>query len=99
MTGDTGPSKAVEAFAKGADVLISELASDTDLSHIPPFIRKHVLTEHLSPEDVGKLAENAQVGMLVLSHIREVEPSDLAKIRQYYKGKIMVGTDLLKLKL
>ena len=72
FTGDTGPSAAVEKLARGADVLISEVV---DLPAIVQLLRQrgaaasvdqsrliaHMAEEHLSPEEVGKLATRAGV--------------------------------------
>lgn len=79
-TGDTGPSPAVEALAKGADVLISEVI---DLSGVVADIQKrsagkdvdvapmirHMELEHLTPEHIGAMAARAKVGKLVLTHL------------------------------
>lgn len=97
FTGDTGPSPAVEQLAKGADILIAEMASAADREHVPPMIRPHMDKEHLSPIEVGRLAQKAGVGMLVLSHVGDVAPADLAAIRTEYKGKLMLGADMMRI--
>lgn len=80
FTGDTGPSRAVEELARGADLLVSEVI---DLDALKASLRKrqaatgidqqplidHMALEHLTPGNVGKLAAAAGVKMVVLSHI------------------------------
>jgi ribonuclease BN (tRNA processing enzyme) len=99
FTGDTGPDARVDALAKGADVLIAEMASYKDRTMVPPQIVKHMDEEHLSPTEVGKLAARAGVKTLVLSHIGIVGEDDLAEIRKHFSGEIVLGADLVKITL
>lgn len=99
FTGDTGPSSELAIFAKGADVLVAEMASSEDMAAVPPFVRSHMEKEHLLPSEVGKLAAAAGVRMLVLSHVGDVREADLAIIRTQYSGKIVLGSDLTRLPL
>lgn len=79
-TGDTGPSSAVTALAKGSDLLVSEVI---DLDRLIAGIRqrrpdatpemlagmqKHLSTHHLVPRDIGAMAADAGVGHVVLTH-------------------------------
>lgn len=99
FTGDTGPSAELESFAKGADVLIAEMASHADREAVPPFVRPHMDREHLSPLEVGKLAAAAGVKTLILSHIGVTDQSDVDEIRTVFSGKIVVGADMMRLAL
>ncbi|GLS98901.1 MBL fold metallo-hydrolase [Sphingobium jiangsuense] len=89
FTGDTGPSAALEKFARNADILVSEVI-DIDATNrmlkrqyavsdeqLAPLV-KHMVEEHLVPAEIGKLAAKAGVGMVVLSHVAPVtdEPID-----------------------
>jgi len=94
FTGDTGPSAAVEQLARGADTLVAEMVSASDIARVPPFVVEHMLQEHLTAAEVGKLAAKADVGMLVLSHIGTVDANDVAEIRRHFGGRIEVGEDL-----
>lgn len=83
FTGDTGPSPAVTALAKGADILVSEaMASDEIRARLEkngqwqqqtPAERQgwimHMTQEHLTPEQAGEMARDAGVKTLVLSHV------------------------------
>jgi ribonuclease BN (tRNA processing enzyme) len=97
LTGDTGPSEAVEALAAGADLLVSEMASGADVAAVPAFVRSHMLREHLSPAAVGQLAQRARVRRVVLSHIRDVTDEDVAGVRLHYAGPVEAGHDLQRL--
>lgn len=94
FTGDTGPSEAVQALADGADILVAEMVTESDLRKLPPAIAALVRLGHLSPAQVGELAVNANVATVVLSHIGIVSPSDLAEIRAQFSGRIVHGEDL-----
>lgn len=108
FTGDTGPSKAVTDLARGSDILVTEVC-DLDsirqamIAATGPGVKldgvmAHMEKEHLSPEDVGKLATEAGVKTVVLTHYvmgRGVTPEELAaKVRQTFKGKVVAGRDL-----
>ncbi len=66
-------------------------------------LRKSILSHHTSIEDVGRVAEAAGVKTLVLSHF--VPPDDpeitdqmwLDGARRTYKGRIIVGKDLMEI--
>jgi ribonuclease BN (tRNA processing enzyme) len=83
FTGDTGPSDAVTALAKGADVLVCEALAIGELrarmeksgqwqamsAKEQAGWTMHMSQEHLTPEQAGELAAKAGVKTLVLSHI------------------------------
>lgn len=79
-TGDSGPSASVEALARGADVLFSEIMdpdeSLADLKARRPdvsatalaAVEAHYRNQHLSPTEVGLMARRSGVKALVLTH-------------------------------
>lgn len=92
-TGDTGPSPAVVALAKGADLLVSEMI-DLDLTlakvaqnspNMPGPARaklvEHLSTHHLTPEAVGALAGAAGVRAVAVTHF--AGGSDPARTAEY----------------
>ena len=109
FTGDTGPSVAVEKFARGADLLVSEIIDPNAAleqlkaarPNLPPPVlvaaKKHFDEEHLSPEQVGLIAAHAGVKELVLTH-DNIDPAQapLMKpgITANYKGPIIFAQDL-----
>src|SRR5690242_998169 len=91
FTGDTGPSDAVTALAKGADVLVTETTSVEDVIEV--FKRtgawqaktedeqkgwiRHMHEEHVSPKDIGEMATKAGVKTIVMTHLGpSVRPND-----------------------
>ena len=94
FTGDTGPSGAVEKLAAGADILVAEMVSADDIASVPPFVRDHMLAEHLTATEVGKLASKAGVKLLVASHLGHPTDDDLKEIVRHFNGRIVFGEDL-----
>jgi ribonuclease BN (tRNA processing enzyme) len=72
-------------FARGANVLIMHLAIPAGATH--PL--------HAAPAVVGRIAQQAGVGRLILSHIGTFGlDAAIAEVRQSYKGPLTVGADL-----
>jgi ribonuclease BN (tRNA processing enzyme) len=94
FTGDTGPFGRLVEFTRGADILVAEMASYADRAGVPPHIVPHMDHEHLSPTEVGRLAERAGVRVLILSHIGSVGEADVAEIRRNFSGEVIVGQDM-----
>jgi ribonuclease BN (tRNA processing enzyme) len=104
ISGDTAPSDALVALAKGADVLVHEALYVPSAPGAPgSALRKHIMDSHTSAEDAGRIATRAGVRTLVLSHF---VPSEnplvtddqwLAAARTTFSGRIVVGRDLLEL--
>jgi ribonuclease BN (tRNA processing enzyme) len=111
FSGDTVPLEAVARLAKGADVLVHEAmympAVDTEIrlqiahgqhTSYDAFMA-HMLADHSKAEDVGRIATEAGVKTLVLSHLT---PSEGASDEQWraaaattFAGEILVGHDLM----
>jgi ribonuclease BN (tRNA processing enzyme) len=72
-------------FAKGANVLIMHLAIAAGTSS--PL--------HAAPSVVGRVAKEAGVGRLIVSHIGlfELDPA-IADVKKLYKGPLTIGADL-----
>ncbi len=110
ISGDTAPSANLVRLAKGADVLVHEvlLRSPAEISEwlrLPldhPLVR-HIVRSHTSYEELGRIAREAEVGTLVLSHFvpgddAVDEEKILAAIRREFSGRIVFGTDLLEIR-
>jgi len=108
ISGDTRPSQGLVRLAKGADILVHEVlyapALDALVAAVPfaPNIRTHMLAAHTSAEDVGRVATEAGVKTLVLSHfvpsgttVSDQQWLDAAKL--HFSGTIVVGRDLMEL--
>jgi len=116
FTGDTGPSDAVVELAKGADLYVTETTSADDVialfkksgawdaktpSEQEGFVR-HMNEEHVSPEQIGKMATKAGVKAVVMTHLGPtVDPKDdyhryVDEAKKYYSGPITLAKDLMK---
>jgi len=72
-------------FARGANVLIMHLAIAAGATN--PL--------HASPAVVGRLAQDAGVGRLIVSHIGQFDlDAAIAELKKYYTGSLTVGADL-----
>ena len=108
FSGDTTYSPSVVALAKGADVLVHEVmylpALDALIASEPnaKTLREHLLASHSTPEQVGRVATEAGVGTLVLSHFVPRGPmvadqTWLAAVRPHFSGRIVIAHDLMTL--
>jgi ribonuclease BN (tRNA processing enzyme) len=109
FSGDTTALEAVVQMAQGADVLVHEAM---DFAAIEIFVRQqiaagvggtveaamaHMRADHTSAEDAGRIAHEAGVKTLVLSHIGPPSVSDASwqvAAGKHFKGEIVVGHDL-----
>jgi len=104
ISGDTHPSEAIVKLAHGADVLVHEALYVPKAPGAPgTLLRKHIMDSHSPVEDVGRLASEAGVKALVLSHLVPGETDAvtdeqwLAGARAHFDGRIIVGHDLMEL--
>jgi len=111
LSGDTAYAPELARFARGADVLVHEAlylpGVEALLRRVPDAarLREHLLASHTTPEDAGRVAAEAGVSTLVLTHF---VPGDDPTItdeqwsqgaRRFFKGRIVVGRDLLEISL
>jgi ribonuclease BN (tRNA processing enzyme) len=110
FSSDTAYNPKLAEFAKGADVLVHEAIYLPWVDRVAAGVKngatlkKHLIDSHTSPEDVGRIADAAQVKLLVMSHL---VPGELAvtdadwmnEARRTFKGRIIVARDLMELKL
>ena len=109
FSGDTTYSKAVVELATGADVLVHEIMLPSALELLiasepnAKTLREHLHASHSTPEQVGRVATEAGVKTLVLSHFvpggYPFLPDSIwhEAVRPHFSGKIIVGQDLLAL--
>jgi ribonuclease BN (tRNA processing enzyme) len=116
FTGDTGPSEALPELAKGADVLVTEVTEVEEVIEVlkrsgtwqvrtpdeqAGWIR-HMKEEHVTPEDIGKMATKAGVKSVVLTHLSPtIDAEDDYKryadgVKKVYSGPVAVAKDLSK---
>lgn len=108
ISGDTRPCDNLVKLARGADVLVHSAfyrgAIDRLVSRVSNSTRlkASIVSHQTSAEDAGRLAQAAEVRILVLSHL--VPPDDpevteqmwMDAARTHFRGQVVVGKDLLE---
>lgn len=106
ISGDTAPCANLVRLARGADVLVHEVL---DADYMRDWLERapgaeagvaHLLASHTALEDVGKVAADAGVGTLVLTHFIPSHPLQadehwVQRPRADFGGPVIAGTDLL----
>jgi len=109
ISGDTAPSQNLVKLAAGADVLVHSVmyppAIDRLVARVPnaAVLKASILAHQTSVEGAGRIAQDAGVKTLVLSHF--VPPDDPAvtdamwrdAARRHFRGTVIVGKDLLEI--
>ena len=112
FSGETAPVEAVAKMAQGADALVHEAMyvpaleayTRDEIAKGRPVrfedVMAHMKADHTPVEDVGRIAQEAGVKTLVLSHL--VPATDgitddtwRSAAAKYFKGEIIVGKDLM----
>jgi ribonuclease Z len=91
LSGDTRPCRAVVEAARGADLLIHESTFSDDEQE------RALETRHTTAREAGRVAREAGVGRLVLTHLssrHDMEPGRLlAQAREEFPGPLEVAHD------
>ena len=81
----TGTNPRFVEFAKGANVLVMHL--NIAAGAMSPL--------HASPGVVGRVAQDAGVGRLIVSHISQFDlDAAIAELKKFYTGPLTIGADL-----
>jgi ribonuclease BN (tRNA processing enzyme) len=109
ISGDTAYAPELAEFAKDADVLVHEVmylpGIEALVRRLPNAkrLREHLMAAHTLPEEVGKIAAQAKVKTLVLSHFVPGDDSSITDeqwaggVRKHFKGRVVVGKDLMEI--
>lgn len=107
ISGDTAPSQNLVRLAQGADVLVHEVMYLPALDKMVAgfngkTLRRHLLDSHTDVDQVGRLAQEAGVRTLVLSHFVPTDvdiPDETWRkhASQGFDGQVVVGHDLMAL--
>jgi ribonuclease BN (tRNA processing enzyme) len=108
FSGDTQPCPALVELSKGADVLIHEVLfspefeeSGAPYGRHPDFVKPGWFDRlhHTKPHEVGKIAAEAGVKKLVLTHLWSNRDEDKLRdiVSADFSGEILVGKDLLEI--
>ncbi|MEP7119250.1 MAG: MBL fold metallo-hydrolase, partial [Acidobacteriota bacterium] len=109
ISGDTSRSENLVRLAKGADVLVHSAiyppAIDRMVARVPnaTALKASILAHQTAAEDAGRVAQEAGVKTLVLSHL--VPPDDplvtprmwQEAAQTHFRGIVIVGRDLLEI--
>ena len=115
FSGDTAPSPGLVELARNADFLVceamdvaqharlAEQAKQAIASGNENSVARHVAETHSTTEDVGKMAAEAKVKTVVLSHLLPGGNNDLPEtayidaVRRFFNGQVIVGRDGMRL--
>ena len=101
FSGDTGPSKSLERYAKDADILVHEVYSNAGFLKKTKDWQIYHRGHHTSTYEVGEIASRAKPKLLVLSHILfwgADEKDILEETRTTFSGNIKIAEDLMVIK-
>lgn len=91
FTGDTDYNEALEEFASGADLLVTDCSKPDELK----------AAGHMTPTESARIAERAGVETLLLSHLYpEIEDYDIvSKAEETFSGEVLKAEDLMTIDL
>jgi ribonuclease BN (tRNA processing enzyme) len=108
ISGDTAPSQNLVKLAAGADVLVHSVmyppALDRLVARVPraAALKASILAHQTSAEDAGRVAQQAGVRTLVLSHFVPADDPEVTDTMwrdaasRHFRGTVIVGRDLLE---
>jgi len=112
LSGDTAYMDEMADFAKGADLLVHEAmlragveALCARMTNGDDRLRTHILRSHTDAADVGRIARDAGVRQLALSHMVPDGDPDFtdahwtAEVRKSWNGPFFLGRDGMKITL
>ncbi|MEQ5302724.1 MBL fold metallo-hydrolase [Providencia rettgeri] len=106
ITGDMIDNSQLIEFAKDADYLISEVVLVSGVENLANRIgngstlAKAIISHHTTAEDVGKIAQQANVKHLALTHLVPADDPSITddvwinEVRKQYSGPVTVSKDL-----
>ena len=108
ISGDTAPSRNLVKLANGADVLVHSAmypgGIDRLVARVPnaATLKASILAHQTSAEQAGRVAHDAGVKILVLSHFVPPDDPDITDqmwadaARIHFQGTVVIGKDLLE---
>jgi ribonuclease Z len=100
ISGDTRPTPNLIRYAKGADVLVLEAYLPEFFDKVDtPEVAARLKSYHTSADEAGEIAAAAGVKTLVLTHLipGDADETFRERVAKKFKGKIVVGRDLVKI--
>jgi ribonuclease BN (tRNA processing enzyme) len=111
FSGDTAYHPPLAQFAKGADILVHEVMLLPAIAFIvranpnAATILQHLKNSHTAVADVGRIATEAGVKTLVLSHFVPADAPNVTAqqwidgVRETWNGDLVLAKDLMEIKL
>ncbi|MGH6925108.1 MAG: MBL fold metallo-hydrolase [Propylenella sp.] len=111
FSSDTEYNPRLAEFASGADILVHEALYEPGVNALVARIpnagrlKEHLMAAHTTTEDVGRIAAQAGVKTLVLSHFVPGDDPNITDamwaegVRKHYAGRVIVGADLMSIPL
>jgi ribonuclease BN (tRNA processing enzyme) len=111
FSGDTAYFPPLAEFAKGADILVHEVMYGPALEDLvrrnpnAATLMSHLKASHTLTDEVGRIATQAQVKTLVLSHFVPADAAGMTEekwadaVRPTFKGNLVVAHDLMEVPL
>ena len=109
LSGDTRYNENLIRYAKGADVIVHEVAAANEHSMQASPLINQILGFHTSPEDAGKAFEQIKPKLAVYSHIvlltadPSIPPPTMDEVvlrtKKIYSGELQAGEDLLSIEI
>jgi ribonuclease BN (tRNA processing enzyme) len=111
FSGDTAYHPPLAQFAKGADVLVHEVMLLPAIEYIvranpnASTMLEHLKASHTTVADVGRIATDAGVKTLVLSHFVPADAPNVTDqqwidgVRETWKGDVILAKDLMQIML
>jgi ribonuclease BN (tRNA processing enzyme) len=112
FSGDTAPTPNLIRLARHADVLVHEAVYPDGLADLglPQSLIDHILTAHTDVAELGRIAAEADAGMLTVTHLGPGQQDVVSDTtwrrllrdsaqRADYGGRMLLGTDLARVTL
>ena len=106
FSGDTAYMPKLADVAKNSKILVHESMLQSGANHVTSQTRnsderlyRHLIASHSFAHEAGRIAHDARVELLVLSHLipaeRSIAEDDewIAEVRQHFSGNVIVGAD------
>jgi ribonuclease BN (tRNA processing enzyme) len=108
ISGDTSRSESLIRLARGADVLVHEALFPAAVDRLASRVsnaadlKRHLYAAHTTAEECGRIAAEAGVKTLVLSHLVPADDPLVTEqmwgdaARLHFSGRVIVGKDLME---
>lgn len=106
FSGDSAYLPELAKFSRNATILVHEAMLQSGIDYVTAKtgntdrrLYQHLLASHCFARDAGRIANDAEVGLLVLNHLipaeRDIAGDEewVSEVRQSFKGRVIIGSD------